>query len=176
MLQWILSLMIFACPTAPRYDFMDIAKAIDVAAHEAPLYKSDDGVERTVVELVAVGAWESAFKADAVASDWAGFSRGWAQVHDSNLPRLGITLIDAVTPLPAAKAALKLMAESHRICRHLPLEDQLSEYASGRALCDTPEGLRDSKNRMGLAARLLRVKGPRWVEPAASSGTFKVIL
>lgn len=165
MVAWILSMMLLCAPAGVNTSrFWEVAEAIDVASHETPLYQTDDGVERTAAELVALAYYESRFDPMAVASDWAGFSWGLFQEHETNFPRLGITWRDAVTPLPAARAALVLLAESHRICRGRPLEEQLSEYASGRGTCSTPEGLRDSRVRMRLAASLLRRQPAYWVD------------
>lgn len=162
---WILALLVLAAPPdASRPDFEEIATAIDVAAHEAALYPGEDGVARTVAELVAVAARESHLRPGAAASDWAGFSYGLYQIHETNFASLGITWVDATTPLPASRAALKLLAESHRVCRALPLEDQLSDYASGMGRCDVPEALRASRNRMTLAAWLLARQPVRWVD------------
>lgn len=168
MYPWILALLVLAAPPdASRADFPEIAQAIDVAAHESPLYVTEDppvGVARTVAELVAVATRESHLRPDAIGSDYAGFSYGLFQVHETNFSRLHLTWRQAITPLDATRAALVLLAESHRICRGRPIEEQLSEYASGRGRCDTPEGLRDSRNRMALARSLLARRPPYWTD------------
>ena len=168
MFQWILALLVLAAPPdASREDFDAIAQAIDVAAHESPLYVTDereDGVARTVVELVAVATRESHLRPDAIGSDYAGFSYGLFQLHETNFLRLHLTWREAIAPLAGTRAALVLLAESHRVCRGRPIEEQLSEYASGRGRCDTPEGLRDSRNRMALARSLLARRPPYWTD------------
>jgi hypothetical protein len=163
--MWILALFaLCAPPDASRGDFPEIARAFDVAAHEAPLYATDDGVERTVRELVALATRESHLRPDAMGADWAGFSFGLFQIHETNFPRLGITWHEAISPLASARIALKLLAESHRVCRARPLAEQLGHYASGGPTCDVPEGLAASRNRMALAERLARVR-VFWMDP-----------
>lgn len=168
--DWILALLVLAAPPdAAKKDFDEIADAIDEAAHESPLYATDDGVERTVAELVAIAVRESHLRPYAVGVDWAGFSYGLFQIHETNFARLGIDWKDAMTPGAAARAALVLLAESHRVCRERPLEEQLAHYASGGPTCDVPAGLAASRNRMALAGRLARARTvAHWVEHAVS--------
>jgi hypothetical protein len=162
---WILALIALCAPHDASPDaFPEIAHAIDVASHEAPLYAEDDGVERTAAELVALAAREGHMRADAMAMDWAGFSFGLYQLHSTNFRRLGITWREADTPLEATRAALVLLAESHRVCHRRPLAEQLAHYASGGPSCDVPEGLTASRNRMALAAYLLRARPAFWVD------------
>ena len=106
---WILSLMQLLVPHAPYADtFPATAAAIEKVAHEAPLYDDDDGVVKTVVELVSLSFHESRFDPRAVNKTKQSF--GLAQVDASNLANLGLTtkdeLFDAETNL---RAALKLM-------------------------------------------------------------------
>jgi hypothetical protein len=95
-------------------------------------------------------------------------SVGLFQVHDSNARRLGLQGSDLFgqlfDPVTNARAAMVLLAESVRLCGKYPLEDQLAEYAVGRAICDAPAGLRDSRAKTKLAARLLRQRPVRWLE------------
>jgi hypothetical protein len=161
---WILSLMQLLVPHAPYADtFPTTAAALEKVAHEAPLYDDDDGVVKTVAELVSLAFHESRFDPRAV--DKTKQSFGLAQVDASNLANLGLShkeeLFDAETNL---RAALKLMKISHRLCRGRPREDALANYASGGGSCSVPEGLIDSRRRMKLAAALLAKHPPFWVD------------
>jgi membrane-bound lytic murein transglycosylase MltF len=164
MAAWILSLMHLLVPNVPYADtFSATAAAIEKVAHEAPLYDDDDGVVRTVAELVALSYHESKFYPRAV--DKTGTSFGLTQIDESNLKNLGLKsreeLFDPETNL---RAALKLMRISHRLCKWHPREDALANYASGGGTCSVPEGLVASRRRMKLAAALLRKHPPHWVD------------
>jgi hypothetical protein len=161
---WILSLMQLLVPHAPYSDtFPATAAAIEKVAHEAPLYDDDDGVVKTVVELVSLSFHESRFDPRAV--DKTKQSYGLAQVDVSNLANLGLAakeeLFEVETNL---RAALKLMKISHRLCRGRPPEDGLANYASGGGTCSVPEGLVASRRRMKFAKALLTKHPPRWVD------------
>jgi membrane-bound lytic murein transglycosylase MltF len=164
MAAWILSLMQLLVPQAPYVDtFPATAAAIEKVAHEAPLYDDDDGVVRTIAELVSLSFCESHFDPRAV--DKTKTSFGLTQIDASNLKNLGLTskeqLFDPETNL---RAALKLMRISHRLCRRHPPEERLANYASGGGTCSVPEGLVASRRRMKLAATLLRHHPPHWVD------------
>lgn len=161
---WILSLMQLLVPHASYADtFPATAAAIEKVAHEAPLYDDDDGVVRTVAELVSLSFHESRFDPRAV--DKGGQSFGLAQVDASNLANLGLTKTEQLfDPETNLRAALKLMRISHRLCRWRPLEDALANYASGGGTCSVPEGLVASRRRMRFAAKLLRKHPPRWID------------
>jgi hypothetical protein len=165
---WILSLMQLLVPRAAYADtFPATAAAIEKVAHESPLYDDDDGVVKTVAELVSLSFHESRFDPRAV--DKTKQSLGLAQVDVSNLASLGIAskeeLFDPETNL---RAALKLMKISHRLCGRRPPEDGLANYASGGGTCSVPEGLAASRQRMKFAAALLRRHPPRWIEVSPS--------
>lgn len=164
MAVWILSLMQLLVPHAPYADtFPATAAAIERVAHEAPLYDDDDGVARTVTELVSLAFHESHF--DPRAIDKTGTSFGLTQIDASNLGTLGLrTKEDLFDPETNLRAALKLMRISHRLCRQRPPEDGLANYASGGGTCSVPEGLVASRRRMKLAAALLKNHPPRWVD------------
>jgi hypothetical protein len=161
---WILSLMQLLVPHAPYADtFPATAAAIEKVAHEAPLYDDDDGVVRTVAELVSLSFHESRFDPRAV--DKAHTSYGLTQIDASNLANLGLAKIEQLyDPETNLRAALKLMRISHRLCRWRPIEDGLANYASGGGTCSVPAGLEASRRRMRFAARLLKKHPPRWVD------------
>ena len=151
-------------PHAPYADtFPATAAAIEKVAHEAPLYDDDDGVVRTVAELVSLSFHESHFDPRAV--DKSGQSFGLTQIDVSNLGNLGLKSRDELFDIETnLRAALKLMRISHRLCRQRPREDALANYASGGGTCSVPEGLVASRRRMRLAATLLKNHPPKWVE------------
>ena len=161
---WILSLMQLLVPHAPYADtFPATAAAIEKVAHESPLYDDDDGVVKTVAELVSLSFHESRFDPRAV--DKTKQSYGLAQVDLSNLATLGLTSKDELfDPETNLRAALKLMKISHRLCRQRAPEDGLANYASGGGTCSVPEGLAASRRRMKLAKALLRKHPPRWID------------
>ena len=167
---WIFSLMVLLQPAAPwRGTYERTARAIDDAAHEAPLYPGEDGVERTAALLVAVAWRESRFDPMARATDCCGESLGLFQVHGTNARRLGLMGVSELfDPLTNARAALALLAESLRICAKSLPDERLAEYASGLALCDVPEAVRDSRAKTRIAARLLREHPPFWSEASVS--------
>ena len=173
MYVWILGLMQLLVPHAPYADtFPATAAAIEKTAHESPLYDDDDGVVKTVAELVSLAYHESKFDPRAV--DKGGTSLGLTQVDISNLGHLGLSrpeqLFDPETNL---RSALKLMRISHRLCRYRPREDGLANYASGGGTCSVPQGLVESRRRMKLAAALLRRHPPRWVDRNPTAFTRK---
>ena len=142
---------------------LDRDAAIEKVAHEAPLYDDDDGVVRTVAELVSLSYHESHFDPRAV--DKSGQSFGLTQIDASNLASLGLKSRDELfDPITNLRAALKLMRISHRLCRRRPAVDGLANYASGGATCSVPEGLVASRRRMRLALALLKKHPPKWVE------------
>jgi hypothetical protein len=161
---WILSLMHLLVPRAPYADtFPETAAAIEKVAHEMPLYEDDDGVVRTVAELVSLSFHESRF--DPRAIDKGKQSFGLTQIDGSNLEGLGLSRLEELfDPETNLRAALKLMRISHRLCRRHPIEEALANYASGGGTCSVPEGLEASRRRMRFAAALLRRHPPRWVD------------
>jgi hypothetical protein len=161
---WILSLMHLLVPHAPYTDtFPTTAVAIEKVAHEDPLYEGDDGVARTVTELLSLSFHESRFDPRAV--DKTKQSFGLTQIDASNLASLGLTDIEQLyDPETNLRAALKLMRISHRLCRRHPIEDALANYASGGGTCNVPQGLDASRRRMRFAAALLKKHPPWWVD------------
>jgi hypothetical protein len=143
MVIWILSLMQLLLPYAryaEKFQFEATAVAIDKVAHEEPLYDDDDGVVRTVVELVSLAYHESRFDPRAV--DHGGTSLGLAQVDTSNLRALGLTrpeqLFDPETNL---RAALKLIRISHHLCRRHPHEERLAHEARRGSAAQAPPSM-----------------------------------
>lgn len=161
MTAWILSLMVMLQPAAPwRASYEVTAAAIDRAAHAAPLYAGDEGIERTAADLVALTWFESRFDPNAIGDH--GRSLGLAQIGVSNLNALRLGR-DALFDIDAnLRAALQLMKISHLVCRVRPKEERLSHYASGGGDC--VHGTRESVHRTKLAARLLARHRVYWTE------------
>lgn len=155
---YILALMLL-CPRAhaPTDRREEVAHAIDVAAHENPLYDTPDGVERTVRELVAVDCFESAFNPLAIGDH--GSSLGLAQVGISNVAMLGLhNDSELLDPVKNQRAALTMMRASHRTCRGRPSLERLGQYASGGPTCSVPQGLAASRRRTKFAEDLAKVR------------------
>jgi hypothetical protein len=165
MVSWILSLMLFLAPHSQyRESFDKTATAIDEVAHEHPIYDGNDGPERTVVELVAVSFWESSFNPRAIGHDSFGRSLGLAQIHESNLKQNDTDEEGIFDVKKNLTVAAIMMRESHRICRKTEWIFQLAEYATGRAICSHPDGVKASFLRLTIADQLLKSFPPKWTE------------
>ena len=162
MVSWILMLIGLLAPHTPETMRKDAARAIDQVVHEDPIYLTDDGLERSAAELVSLVAHESVFDPKAVSHDRGGESLGYAQVSVSNLKWLKMNRDDLLDPIQNLRAAVKLLRESHRVCRSKPLEEQLAWYGTGSGHCDVEEGIQASRRRMRLAMDLLRKHPPFW--------------
>ncbi len=139
-LEWVLAAML---SLAPGRDHAELAGAIVQAIGEAPpLFRDDDGRRRTAALLVAVAFRESSFRMSAVSKtgDHCAF-----QIHGR--PELADD-VDACT-----RVALAMLRESMRACRAHPL----AFYAEGPRGCSSVRAQRISRDRMTLAARLVRV-------------------
>ena len=170
MWKWILLILQSVQPNAPwSATYEETARAIDDVAHESPIYDSNDGVERTIAEIVAVARFESTFDPHAIGDH--GQSLGFGQIGVSNVRRLGIDRDDLLDVRENVRAMVRLLKESHRVCRANAPEDQLAAYATGNARCRVAEGLAASRHRMAYARWILRTYRPFWVEPVAKSAT-----
>lgn len=159
--SWLLAIIVLAAPPdAPHRYFEAVASAVEDAVQFEP---AGEQVEDAAV-LVALAARESRFNPWAVARDQFGASYGLFQIHETSLRGwmgddgglgLGRLIARAFVPLDAAVVALTMVQKSRAVCRGRPWEEQLAWYASGGPTCDVPEGLAASRNRMGLARRLL---------------------
>ena len=172
MLEWILSLIFLVAPAnLSREQLLPVAAAIDVAVNEIDQEPEWDRFSESA-KLVALAARESRFDPEAVGRDQFGESYGLFQVHESNLGKVLycgtgsdgkgwacwplLTAAQAFDPLTATRVARHMTYRSESICAHRPPEERLGWYASGGRGCDVPEGLSASRNRMALAAWLLR--------------------
>jgi hypothetical protein len=165
MWKWILLVLQSLQPNTPYKDtYEQTARAIDDVAHESPLYDSEDGVVRTIAEVVAIGHFESSFNPRAVGDH--GNSLGFGQIGVSNLAYLGLSgKEDLFDVRQNVRAMIRMLRDSHRTCAIAPLEDQLAAYATGNGHCFVSEGISASKHRMALAKRILVEHQPFWTEP-----------
>ncbi len=145
MIAWILSLLIIAQPIAPwRDNYENVARGIASAVEEnEPLFKGDNGREKTAALLVSLAWYESRF--DVFATGDKGKSHGLYQQQ-----RMG-NLSD---PKEATVVAIGQLRLSMRICRGRVTEELLGWYAAGGEGCD--RGLRESRHRVMKAFWLLR--------------------
>jgi soluble lytic murein transglycosylase-like protein len=170
MLRWILVLIHAVTVAGSPYEptFEATARAIDKVSHESPIYEGNDGPERTAAELVALASYESSFNPRAVHADQGGDSLGLYQINTSNLRELGLAREDLFDPETATRAAVKLLRASHRTCRGWPPMQQLAAYATGRGLCDVPEGVTASRHRLERAVHLRREHPVFWTVDKAA--------
>lgn len=142
MIPWILAAMLQLQPAAPWLaTYHETARGIIEGAEAEPVFAGD--VRRTIALDIAVAWFESRFQQDAVGDH--GAAHGLYQVHAPL----------AATVKQQTIAANRMMRESMRACRALPLEHRLALYASGS--CD--RGRKQSTWRMRLAERLFRAAG-----------------
>jgi hypothetical protein len=162
MSAWILSLMLFLQPAAPWIDtYASTARAIDVAAHEFPLFEGEDGVSRTAAELVAIAWYESRFNPRAVAEDGSG-TVCLGQIDVRGLGVSAESLLEDVRD--CVEAMVARARESHRVCtlRGRKYNERLGQYTGGGGGCD--RGLEAARRRGKLADWLVRRWPVRWVE------------
>lgn len=156
---WILAIMVVLGATEHVTPPPELAASIATVATAQPLAGAL-GAERMAAVLVALAWNESRFDVDAIGdchdpahrtrdtcASWGPFQigKGWTR---------GRPGLDGETELAA-----RLVHESFRACAARPLDARLSWYAAGGAACDE-RGVRASRWRMGLAARLLREHAP----------------
>lgn len=142
MIPWILAAMLQLQPSAPwSSTFYETARGIVEGAEAEPVFTGD--IRRTIALDIAVAWFESRFQQDAVGDH--GAAHGLYQVHAPL----------AATVREQTIVANRMMRESMRACRALPVEQRLSLYASGS--CD--RGHKQSAWRMRLAERLFRAAG-----------------
>lgn len=132
---------------APDRDHTVLASAI--AAHveaEAPLFKDDADKRRTAAYLTAVAFRESSLRLDAVGDHGRSFCAFQIHASSGGTPAL---LTDAGACVAKAFAMLRM---SMRVCPAHPL----AWYAEGPSGCSSLRAQRISRDRLALAARVLR--------------------
>jgi hypothetical protein len=133
---------------APGRDHAALADAIArVVDREPPLFANDDDRRRTAALLVAVAFRESTLHADAVGDGGTSFCA--FQIHRS--AGGSRELLDA--PERCVQMGFAILRTSVKTCSSHPV----AWYASGPAGCTNPRAQRISRDRMALAAYLVRV-------------------
>ncbi len=131
---------------APGRDHTTNATAIaSVVLAERPLFRDDPDRLRTAALVVAVAFRESSFNNGAKSKSG---DHCLLQVHGRP------DLVD--DPAKCVRVAMGMLRESMRACPEHPL----ATYAEGPAGCASPRAQRISRDRMQLAARLVREVNP----------------
>lgn len=145
---WVLGFMLLLQPRAPwRATYENTAAAIAKGAELAPVFDGDDGVARTAALDAAIAWFESRFDPRALGDH--GRSHGLYQVQGHG---------ELEDPLDQTILANAMIRSSFDVCRKHPLEERLGWYAAGGNDCE--RGLRESRNRIGLAMRLFKKHPP----------------
>lgn len=143
LLAWVLAAML---SLAPGRDHRELGGAIAASLEEGPpLFRDDEDRHRSAALLVAVAFRESSFRNDARSKtdDHCAF-----QIHGR--PELSR---DAGA---CARVAVAMLRESLRACPAFPL----AFYAEGPGACSSARAQRISRDRMAIAARLVRTVTP----------------
>lgn len=179
LIKWALAAMTSAQPPAvtPWADtYSNTAEVFVKVAEEHPLFKGDDGVQRTVSWFVSTAWFEGRFdphaKGDCTKKTQDGKcadittaqSFCMFQVEKSNFKQLGVTEEQILGSTETCTlAGRQMMSISIGICKGRPMEDWLGQYAFGHDLCGGPkgEGLKESRHRVMKAKWLFaNVKTP----------------
>lgn len=138
-LGWMLGL-------APGRDHIVNATAIaSVVLSEPPLFRGDASRMRTAALVTAIAFRESSFRNDVTS---ATADSCMMQVH--RRPEL------AEDPAACVRVAMAMLRESMRMCPEFPI----AFYASGPGACSNARAQRISRDRMAIAARLVRGATP----------------
>ncbi len=155
----ILAFVLLAAATlAPGRDHQALADAI--AAHvtaQEPLFKDDVDRKRSAAFLTAIAFRESSFRNDAVGDK--GQSHCAFQVHLPGGQRTAEGWTGAELredPAKCVTVAARILRDSMRWCPRHPL----AIYASGPGGCENARAQRLSRDRMDLAAKLVREVKP----------------
>lgn len=136
---------------APRRDHAVLANAIAaVVESESPLFKEDDDKRKTAALLVAVAYRESGFALDAVGDN----GTSWCALQISNAVGGGPALLTDANA--CVREGLRMLRWSIRACPAHPV----AMYAAGMIGCTNARAQRISRDRMAIAARLVRETQP----------------
>jgi hypothetical protein len=157
---------------APMREHRRLSEAIANGVEAAPpLFKGDDDKHRTSALLVAIAFRESSLRADAVGDHRGGKPTSFC-AFQINLPwgaktAEGWTGEDLIAdPSKCVVAAMTMLRISMRVCPSSPL----AWYAAGPTGCESERAGRISRDRLAIAARLVRdVRVPVVDTPAAIS-------
>lgn len=155
MSAWILAAMLLL---APGRDHTALANAIAARIEaERPLFESDENRKRSAAFLTAIAFRESSFRNDAIGDH--GSSHCAFQVHLPNGQKTaeGWTGADLrEDPSKCVTVAMRILRDSMRWCPAFPL----AIYASGPKGCRDERAQRISRDRLAVAARLVREVTP----------------
>ena len=157
---------------APLREHRRLSEAIASNVEAAlPLFKGDDDKHRTSALLVAIAFRESSLRADAVGDHRGGKPTSFC-AFQINLPwgaktAEGWTGEDLIAdPSKCVAAAMTMLRISMRVCPAIPL----AWYAAGPTGCESDRAARISRDRLAIAARLVRdVRVPPEEPPAVVS-------
>lgn len=141
---------------APSRDHEPLSKVVaDRVDAEAPLFADDPDKRRTSALYVAVLFRESSFDNTAIGDGGNSHCAGQVYLPNGAKTREGWSGADLREDATKCLAVVsRMLRASITACRTYPSETRLSVYARGR--CDSAEGQRLSRDRMALAARLVR--------------------
>ncbi len=126
-----------------------IARAVDASL---PLFAADETRMRTAALVTAIAFRESSFRNDVT-----------SKTNDSCMMQVNRRPDLAADPEACVRVALTMLRESMRMCPAFPV----AFYASGPGACSNVRAQRISRDRMALAARLVRdVAAAEVVKPA----------
>ena len=127
---------------APGRDHIDAGTAIArVVMSEPPLFKDDPDRLRTAALIVAIGFRESSLRNDVKSK-----TDDHCMMQINRRPDLALDVEKCV------RVAVSMLRESMRMCPEYPI----AFYASGPGACENARAQRISRDRMAIAARLVR--------------------
>ncbi len=131
---------------APNRDHTELGGAISrVVLEEKPLFRGDESKLRTAALVVAI-----AFRESSLRNDISSKTDDWCAMQVNRRPDL------AKDPEACIRVGMTMLRESMRICPAHPI----AFYASGPGGCDNARAQRISRDRMTIAARLVREVKP----------------
>ena len=131
---------------APGRDHTELGGAISrVVLEERPLFRDDEAKLRTAALIVAI-----AFRESSLRNDISSKTNDWCAMQIHGRPEL------AKDADACIRVAMTMLRESMRICPAHPI----AFYASGPGGCDNARAQRISRDRMAIAARLVREVKP----------------
>jgi len=144
MTAWILSLMLILQPKAPWAEtYNQTAQAISDASESEPLFKGENGKEKTAVLLISLAWFESRFDPNAIGDKGKSYGlyqqQGMGELSD---------------PKVATMVAIQQIKISFRVCINKPLDERLGWYTNGGPDCEKDKT--KAKHRMLKAFWLLK--------------------
>lgn len=178
--EWVLSLMLKVQSTHPKREtYEKTSVAIAQAASRDPLFSGQHGEEKTASLIVALGYFESGLMPDAegdcvkdgkgIASVGGRCPTGakpqsfcFLQIHGTNFEGLGVTRAEVQSDIDVCiRIGLRLMHQSFLVCRSLPVEDRLRQYAGGGPVCPTnDDAMKKSRHRWAKGQWLFKALPP----------------